>query len=308
MTKQAVLTKYGLTERDWVGRGMEAEVYRYGAEAVVKLYPSSDQLAANLHDLQAFYATLTPAALPYALPAISQIASEEPLIVTCERYLPGEPLTTRIAQSTPADLERLFPPYVAAVHALSELVMPPASTRYKLFDPAQLSLRADGDWHAFLKRWLHAQLTVLAPYFEQDVVAFGQKLALMDAVLAQPYRGEYRLVHGDICPGNLLVDGQGQICALLDFGLFTMYGDPLFDAATAWVFFDMYDELNADVRSRLLPFVLRRCGTAAYGKLIRYVLLYSLLAANTYSPDCSDGHYRWCVSNLNREAYWARIE
>ena len=36
--------------------------------------------------------------------------------------------------------------------------------------------------------------------------------------------------------------------------------------------------------------------------------LYSLLAANTYAPDCSDGHYRWCVDNLNTEDYWAMFE
>jgi aminoglycoside phosphotransferase (APT) family kinase protein len=130
----------------------------------------------------------------------------------------------------------------------------------------------------------------------------------MDAWLAQPYQGEYQLIHGDICPGNLLASTHGQICGLLDFGIFTMYGDPLFDAATAWLFFDMYDELQANVRARLLPFVLERYGTASYGRLIRYVLLYSLLSANTYAPDCSDGHYAWCVRNLNTEAYWTQIE
>jgi aminoglycoside phosphotransferase (APT) family kinase protein len=306
-SKEALLASYGLSEADRVGGGMEAAVYRHGAD-VIKLYTASDQLLTNLHELRAFYAALTPAALPYALPAIKQIVRKGAYIVTREPFLAGEPFTARIAATAPADLDQLFSRYVAAVHALSQLEMPPAARRYKLFDPAQLSLRAGGDWHAFLKRWLDAQLKDVAPYFERDVHAFGGKLAIMEAVLAQPYRGEYRVVHGDICPGNLLVDGEGQIGALLDFGLFTLYGDPLFDAATAWVFFDMYDELAADVRRRLLPFVLRQYGTASYGRLIRYVLLYSLLAANTYAPDCSDGHYQWCVSNLNTAAYWASIE
>ena len=123
----------------------------------------------------------------------------------------------------------------------------------------------------------------------------------------QPYDGAYTLIHGDIFPDNVLVAPDGRPLALLDFGLFTMYGDPLFDAATAWVFFDMYDELEANIRGRLLPFFLNLLGTEAVGKLYRYVLLYSLLSANTYATDCSDGHYRWCVANLNTEAYWKRI-
>ena len=87
-----------------------------------------------------------------------------------------------------------------------------------------------------------------------------------------------------------------------------MYGDSLFDIATGWVFFDMYDELKADIRERLLDITLDRLGEGVRGKLYRYVLLYSILGANAYSPDCTDGHYHWCVANLNNEAYWNNIE
>jgi aminoglycoside phosphotransferase (APT) family kinase protein len=306
-TKQALLAKYGLTPSDFIGRGMEAEVYRYRPDVVVKLYPHSQQLWANLHDLQAFYGTLERSAVPYALPTINQIAVEGDYVVTWESYLAGEPFAKRIAACATANLERLFSAYVAAVHAVSQLTMPLASSRYKLFDPDLVSLRTEGDWHAFLSRWLFAKLSSLASHFERDVIAFDQKLAVMQTLLAQPYHGDYRLIHGDICPANLLVDAQGQICGLLDFGLFTLYGDPLFDAATAWVFFDMYDELQTNVRARLLPFVLQRFGPANYGKLIRYVLLYSFLSANTYAADCSDGHYAWCVSNLNNAVYWEQV-
>jgi len=78
----------------------------------------------------------------------------------------------------------------------------------------------------------------------------------------------------------------------------------LFDVATGWVFFDMYDELRANARERYLSLILDRLGESARPKLHRYVLLYSVLSANTYSPTCSDGHYRWCVANLNHPAYW----
>lgn len=308
LTKETLLARYGLTEQNFIGRGMEAEVYRAGAGEVVKLYPYSDHVATNLHTLQVFYATLPRTLVPYALPAINQITAEGEWLVTREPYLAGEPLTKRLATCPPSELETLFPTYVAAVHALGQIPMPPTATGYKLFDPARLGLRAAGDWHVFLRCWLQAQLVAVASYFAQDVVNFTEKLSIMERVLAQPYRGDYQLIHGDIFPGNLLVGERGQVTALLDFGLFTLYGDPLFDAATAWVFFDMYDELRADVRSRLLPFVLGQYGAANYGKIVRYLLLYSLLSANTYAPDCSDGHYQWCVRNLNTAAYWEQIE
>jgi aminoglycoside phosphotransferase (APT) family kinase protein len=43
-------------------------------------------------------------------------------------------------------------------------------------------------------------------------------------------------VHGDIAPGNLLLQ-DGQLCAVIDFGILGV-GDPSCDAAMAWTFFE----------------------------------------------------------------------
>ena len=86
------------------------------------------------------------------------------------------------------------------------------------------------------------------------------------------------------------------------------YGDALFDLATGWVFFDMYDELRASVRQRYLHLLLDQLGEHVRGQLYRYVLIYSILSVNTYSSRCSDGHYDWCVANLNSQHDWDAIE
>ncbi|MEZ4867277.1 MAG: aminoglycoside phosphotransferase family protein [Caldilineaceae bacterium] len=302
-TKERILAAYQLTPADYLAQGMEAEVYRYGTDAVLKLYAGHAALD-NLRRLQHFYTTLDRTALSYGVPRIERLVDEGDYLVTIEPRLVGQPLQELIAKTAPADLDGLFPRYLAAVLELGRLTMPSAATHYKLFDPTDLSLRTAGDWHQFLLHWLQAQLQTLAPYFARDVLDFPHKLQRMEQLLAAPYTGPYALVHGDIFPGNLLVDAQGQVQALLDFGLFTMYGDPLFDVATAWVFFDMYDELRANVRARLLMVILDHLGEDVRGKLYRYVLLFSLLAANTYAPDRTDGHYQWSVANLNNEAYW----
>jgi len=86
------------------------------------------------------------------------------------------------------------------------------------------------------------------------------------------------------------------------------YGDYLFDIATGWVFFDMYDELKAQIRDRYLAMLLDRLGEHVRAKLYRYVLIYSIVSANTYSSHCTDGHYQWCVANLSSQEYWNTIE
>ena len=82
----------------------------------------------------------------------------------------------------------------------------------------------------------------------------------LHTLLDQPYRGDEPLIHGDFFPGNLLLNDEHEITALLDFGLLTMYGDYLFDLATSWVFFDMYDELKVQIRERYLAMLLERLG------------------------------------------------
>ncbi|MBY6038064.1 aminoglycoside phosphotransferase family protein [Fictibacillus nanhaiensis] len=57
-------------------------------------------------------------------------------------------------------------------------------------------------------------------------------------------------VHGDIAPGNILVN-KGKLSAVIDFGILGV-GDPACDAAMAWTFFDdksrvaFKDALNMD--------------------------------------------------------------
>jgi aminoglycoside phosphotransferase (APT) family kinase protein len=302
-SKQAILRKYGLTAQQRLSSGMEAEVYALPDGRVLKLYEGTADLA-SLTVLQQFYASLQGYDVGYALPHIFSVAQEGNVCVTIERHLPGVPMASIMAVLASADMERLMQTYLSAVLALRAIPMPPEVRQYKLFDENGLSLRRHGDWHTFLARWLAQKNETLAPYFQRDVNDFAAKRARMRDLLAQPYTGRYCLVHGDFFPGNLLVNPQCEVTALLDFGLFTLWGDPLFDVATAWVFFDMYDDLKVNLRQRLLEVVLARLGEETRGVLYRYVLIYSLLSANTYAPDCSDGHYRWCVANLNHQPYW----
>jgi aminoglycoside phosphotransferase (APT) family kinase protein len=44
-------------------------------------------------------------------------------------------------------------------------------------------------------------------------------------------------VHGDVAPGNLLVNSEGKLSAVIDFGVLGV-GDPACDLAMAWTFFD----------------------------------------------------------------------
>jgi aminoglycoside phosphotransferase len=298
-----ILQQYHLSPADRISAGMEAEVFAYGPQRVLKLYAGTARLD-DLLTLQDFYARLDRSRVPFGLPRIHALTQEGEYLVTVEERLPGMPMAALLPGLSSAEMERMLGRYLDALLALSAVPAPEALARIKLFDPQGISGFAQGGWHGFLARALERKVQELDVYLRRDVSLLDQKVDRLRAFLAQPYTGEYRLIHGDFFPGNLLVDAQGQVCGLLDFGLLTMYGDPLFDLATGWLFFDMYDELHANLRARLLGLILERLGEGVRGRLFRYGLFYSILGANTYSPQCADGHYRWCVDNLNRQEYW----
>jgi fructosamine-3-kinase len=286
---------------------MEAEVYAYGPDAVLKLYAGAASLA-DLRILCNFYNSLDRHLVPYALPHIHTVAQEDRFLIIIEQRLAGIPMSAVLPTLTTERLDAIMQRYLTAALALSRIQAPAGFDRYKLFDPDRLSCRRKGDWHQFLARYLTHKLAQVTPYLSRDVPRFTAKVQQLRAVLSQPYGDDYRLIHGDFFPGNLLINDEHRITALLDFGLLTMYGDTLFDLATGWVFFDMYDELKARARDRYLAMLLDRLGENVRGKLYRYVLIYSILSANTYSSNCSDGHYHWCVANLSNQDYWNRIE
>jgi aminoglycoside phosphotransferase (APT) family kinase protein len=305
--RNQILQKYHVSPDARLSSGMEAEVYAYGPDTVLKLYARTASLS-DLRILQDFYNSLDRQLVPYALPRIHTVAQEDRFLITIEQRLAGTRLSAVLPTLSADQLDRVMQRYLTAALALSHIQAPPTFERYKLFDPEHLSDRANSDWHQFLSRYVAYKLAQVTPYLSRDVPQFALNVQHLRTVLDQPYRGDERLIHGDFFPGNLLIDDDHEISALLDFGLLTMYGDYLFDIATGWVFFDMYDELKAQVRERYLALLLERLGKHVRGKLYRYVLIYSIISANTYSSNCTDGHYQWCVANLSNQHYWKAIE
>ncbi len=302
-----ILQKYHMRPEALLSRGMEAEVYAYSPEAVLKLYAGTANLA-DLRTLKDFYDSLDRPRVPYALPRIELVAQEEGCLITIEQRLAGTRMSAVLPSLTAGQLDEVMRCTLTATRAVARLQAPPGFDRYKLFDPDRVSQRASGDWHQFVGRYLTHKLAQVSPYLNRDVSRFGAKVQQLRAIIDQSYAGSNSLIHGDLVPANLLINPDHQITAVLDFGLFTMYGDDLFDIATGWVLFDMYDKLKAKARERYLALILEQLGESVRGKLYRYVLMYSILSANAYSSNCTDGHYQWCVANLRHAHYWQAVE
>jgi aminoglycoside phosphotransferase (APT) family kinase protein len=132
--------------------------------------------------------------------------------------------------------------------------------------------------HSF---WRGGPLTTYDGETRGAIAALGERIdgvaaaEVWDAALAATWRGAPVWVHGDVAPGNLLVQ-DGRLSAVIDFGQ-ACVGDPACDLAIAWTFFD--GESRAVFRAGL-PL---DAGTWARGRgwcLWKALIIFAGLSAN----------------------------
>lgn len=301
--KSIILDKFGISKSNFLGSGMESEVYAYDDNKVVKLY--NDMSDSNKQRiLKGFYSKIDSSSLSYELPFIYDTFEENGILVTIEKRIEGNNLQSMLSKMNYIEQNNMMETYLNANIELKSVKVKLNLEGYTLFNNQQISSLNINSWFDLLKEEIFRKQRELESYLKRDVVNYDAKVKQLVGILSLGYEGEYSLIHGDFYPGNVMINQSGKVTGLIDFGLMTMYGDNLFDIAIGWVCFDMYNELNANIYERYLNIIISTLGEDVRKRLYFYVLIYSYISANFYSPNCEDGHYQWCVRNLNNKNYW----
>lgn len=272
-----------------IGQGMEGAVYDLGDGRVRKTW--FDRRPDDVRPLQAFLDELPP--LPFRTPRIREISADgEGLAVSVEDKLTGTAL-----QDAGLTEQQALDAFVAVVEALGTTTAGPASKALPVLN--QPFWRADLSWGEALAALVRRRAAESHHHLKRDVPDFDERLERLTTRLATIEPDRLSVVHGDICPPNLLMDGP-RTAAVLDWGFYSTAGDNTFDAALAAGFFDMY---GPDAQ-RLDNLLLDRFEALGHDRerMYLYRAAYAITTATIYDADAGDGHYAWCVGNLNRLA------
>lgn len=293
--------------------GMQGAVFRLSDHRVAKVWFHAPR--AELERLQNLYAEIR---LPFHTPEILEIHQGRRWLVTIEAELPGRPLHELAPEfgttGWPAARECVVtvltelantpaPPAVFAMTVLDEPdpfrygtpVAPPAppapATPAAPVAPAEaVSQRShhSSTWPDALSALLTRRIATYGDQLDRLVDKFATKLdCLQQRLHAITPAKETQLVHGDVTAGNILVDDQLRPVSVLDFGLLSMAGDPVFDGASAAALYALW---SPDTRAIEADFDAALIARLSYDAddLLTYRAIHALLIGNAHDADPFD--------------------
>lgn len=297
-------SRLGATTLEPIASGTEAHVYGLDASRVLKLYPSEDPLAriALLHD---FYERASTANVGFTIPRIREYGESNALAYSIEDRLDGTPMADLPGFIQKPQMAEI---YIRTVLEVRRVIVSPPYGRCKLFDDDGSS----DSWSEYIHGELDRKRRRLQVSLPTNVVSrLGPIDALAEYFRQGAYQGRDLLIHGDFHPGNVLVVEGSRVGAVVDFGTFTMFGDPLYDVAMACGFFSMYEPDQVTTRERILTRLFEIDRDLDQARARAYLLAAAVLTCDLYPDDDrpvhETGHFQWALSVLDDAGMWEGV-
>jgi len=305
-TNNELLKQIGKPDLKYLGNGMQSRVFALDDDYVLKVY-GDDIGYDNIIRLKLFYESLDTKQVLFETPSIIDVQQVGGKIIVTEKRINGICPNKKHLNTLPIkELKNYFRNYVDTLFDIQKIT----TTFLKIAEPLDLK----GDFFKYKKynSWNEMLIYNLEVKFKESETIFNQKVnnikyvyKALKSKVAKLVITSMTLIHGDFFPANSMVNAEYGITAILDFGILTTVGDPIFDIALGWLFSDMYNEVTIlDIKKYLKPFMQERLTGEEKKRFDLYILVYSFISANMYATnDPTNGHFNWCIHNLNNEKY-----
>ncbi|MFC6354417.1 phosphotransferase family protein, partial [Rothia nasimurium] len=247
----------------------------------------------QIHDFTSDVASMK---LPFRTPEIEHVFESDKLIISIEERLEGTPLTDCLATGKTSDLDVAIDAIISILVSLRETSKPQNAHMLPMFDIKNPDSHMSGT--ELLRNLAQKRLDASPALLEifPDAFDFLEPLEYWLSSLDGPEV----LTHGDLCGENILLDKNGRVSAVLDWGFLTCYAPPAIDQGISTGILDMYSPHAQETDERFVSRLLTRIDNADYKDILRARALYALISATAYSAKGEDGHFMWCMNQFNR--------
>jgi aminoglycoside phosphotransferase len=294
---QRILSNLRLPPRAHIGSGMEAHVFAVGDERVAKVWHA--KRLNEITALQSFYEMVDGLALPFATPVIDAVYDVPGGAVSIERALPGTPMSEVVAVDQEAMPAWAINAVTSVLTALRDHPVQEAQRPLPMIDVVLSGEAVSKGPIPMLLEVADRKMKRYGDQLRRSVQDFDEVYAQTVHQLQQVSAAGEQVVHGDLCPPNILLGPDLSVSAVIDWGFLSHVGDTSFDASIACGIYDMYGPFARPHDEAILSACVSRHGYDRHCLLV-YRALYAILTSNAYSDDGTDGHYAWCVATLNR--------
>jgi aminoglycoside phosphotransferase (APT) family kinase protein len=288
-----ILEQFGLGPAHLLGTGGESRVYALGADKILRLPRGRPFDAGSRMRLAAFLKRID-GHLPFATPEIIDVGPRE--AYTIERRLPGRAMSDILKTASDDSRDKALRNYAAAVEDIRSVEMPDLPYGHVV---AHQPIR-ESDWRTFVRenlaRFRARNRITIAKEAGDPYGLFDKAADMIGELPERPLKG---LVHGDYFPGNVLLNQGLNVSAVIDFGTYTVVGDPLLDLAVSYLTLELMAETSADDARFVRELIMERHGEeiAPAFRFYRAYLAFSMAdPANAAEP--YPKLYGWSIAML----------
>ena len=287
---QGILRHEGLDDPIFLGAGEDAWAFALSDVEAIRVFPhASKSFVLDLVDLNG---RLQGHSFSFQIPRIHDVRVHEEIVYTIEGRLPGRPMGEFCREVDGEARRRVLRNYLSALRELGEVEIGDR-------DFGGLSVSAvwptAGTWKGFLRRGLEASCRQIESRLTEEVSDLRRIVSRLEVLIEERMDwGRKSLVHGDAYPGNVLVDDDGKVATILDFGRYSLAGDPRLDVAIAIELTEMVADFTPEDTAYLRGLTDEDPASAAYRAWTAVVL------ASVYGGDSRI--VRKCMRTLRETA------
>ena len=285
----ALLQRFGATPEALLGAGGESRVFAVDQRTVLRIFhPSPVGRDRAVADLLARWRGIE---LGFQLPDVLDQGREANQSWTLEHRIPGTSLADVLPTATPLERRQVLREVLVAVGRLQELPLPAdhPGGHGRILAPDRAGFAS---LHELLEHQMDLGVALGGNRLAELVDGYPAQRAALSEQLRRR-RVEPAFVHGDICPGNVMVH-QGRVSGIIDLSVHALAADPVLDLVAVGCFLDGYPDAPADA-AWLDSLLCEQLGAEAW-----LVDAYRRFYACYYSMD--PAIHAWCAAQFSQSA------
>ena len=224
---EGILRQEGLDDPTFLGAGEDAWAFAFSDTEAIRIFPHASQDFVS--ELVGLYDRLRGHSFSFQCPRIHEVRVHEEIVYTIEARLPGRPMGEFCREVDGEGRRRVLRNYLMALRELASVEM---SDRDFGGLTASAVWPTAGTWKEFLRRGLETSWRQVGLQLSDGLPDLRRIVSRLEILIEERMDWDRKsLVHGDAYPGNVLVDDSGEVATILDFGRYSLVGDPRLDVA-----------------------------------------------------------------------------